>query len=554
MNRILTLVKIDLTNTFRLSSFKHKMKNRDDMIQMVAIGIALLSLLPAYFLLVSGLSNIYTAYLNIGQKSMFLLTGILFSQMIVLFLGILYVMSKYYFSNDLNILVPLPLRPKEIVGAKFVSLMIYEYLTLLPVLLPFIIIYGVNTKVNFLYWVYSIIILFFTPIIPLCISSIIVMVFMRYTNVKGKRDLLRTIGYILLIIVIVGIQMKLQSIAQRAIVDEDFLYKIITDSTILVRNLGMVFPPSMWATLSLSNISTISGLLYLLLFVILSLIVFYIMLSLSQKVFFQGLIGNLEVGTSRKSGKVRLKDFQRKSPPCIAVAMKEIKMLIRTPVYLMNSIGGVVLIPILMIMPIFIEGDESFDMVKILIENNQNFVNLIAVGFITVLGFLNSICSTTFSREGKNMWIQRTLPISTKDQIIGRLLSSIFVQIIGIVVLYGVLAYIGALNLEGVFIIAILGLLGSVPTGELGMIIDAYRPLLNWDNPQRAMKQNLNVIINMGMGSIYVFAIGALTYKLMDTVDLLIIYGIIALIFILSSLILYKPLKKIIEMRFDNLE
>lgn len=229
-------------------------------------------------------------------------------------------------------------------------------------------------------------------------------------------------------------------------------------------------------------------------------------------------------------------------------------MLIRTPVYLMNSIGGVVLMPILMLMSIFVQGDESVNAVKMLIENNESLVGLIGAGFIAALGVLNSVCCTTFSREGKNMWIQRTLPISTKDQIIGRLLSAIAVQIIGILVLYGSLAYMGVLNIEGVFVIAILGLLGSIPTGELGMIIDAYRPLLDWDNPQRAMKQNLNVLINMGVGSIYIFLIGVLSYKLMNTVDLFIIYGIVGLIFILSSIILYKPLKKIIEMRFDNLE
>lgn len=554
MSRILALIKIDLMNTFRLSAFKNKLRNRDDVIQIVLVGIALLSLLPAYILMVSGLSNIYIAYLNIGQKSMFLLTGILFSQVIVLLFGILYVMSKYYFSNDLSILVPLPLRPKEIVGAKFVSLMIYEYITLLPLLLPFIIIYGVNENPNILYWLYSIIILLFAPIIPLCISSIIVMLFMRYTNIKGKKDLLRTVGYFILIIGIVTLQMKLQSLAQRAIVDEDFFYKLITDSTILVRRLGIIFPPSMWATLSLSNLSSISGLLYILLFTIVSIIAFFIMLFLSDNVFFKGLIGNLEVSTSRGSAKVKAKDFQRKSSPYIAIAMKEIKMLLRTPVYLMNSIGGVVLVPILMVMSVFMQGDESVNIVKKLIEDNQSFVNLVGVGFVVLLGVINSVCCTTFSREGKNMWIQRTLPISTKDQIIGRILSSIIVQIIGIVVLYGSLAYIRALTLEGVFIIAILGLLGSIPTGEIGMIIDAYRPLLNWDNPQRAMKQNLNVLINMGIGGLYVFLIGMLAYKLMDIVELFVIYGIIAIIFILSSIILYKPLKKIIEVRFNSLE
>lgn len=554
MSRILALVKVDIRNTFSLSTIKNKLKNRESIVHIVIVLIALISLLPTYYFLVSGLSNIFTVYLNVGQKSMFLLTGILLGQMIVLFFGILYVMSKYYFSSDLNILVPLPLRPKEIVGAKFVSLLIYEYLTLLPILLPFIIIYGIKSDVNILYWLYSTIIILFVPVIPLCISSIIVMFFMRYTNIRGKRDLLRTIGYIVLIIALITIQLKLQSIAERAVADEDFLYKLITDSTFLARRLGIVFPPSMWAALSLSDLSSMSGFLYLLLFVIVSILMFFIMLFLSDRVFFKGLIGNLEVSTSRRAARVRERDFQRSSPPYIALAMKEIKMLVRTPVYLMNSIGGVIIVPIVMILPFFMEDEESVNMLRSVLRDSQQIINLIGVAFITFLGIVNSVCSTTFSREGKNMWIQRTLPIKVKDQIVGRVLASIFVQIIGIIILYGSLAYLGALTLEGIFIIGILGILGSIPTGEIGMIVDAYRPMLHWDNPQRAMKQNLNVLINMGLGSLYILGIGLLAYKLLDILDIFVIYIIIALIFILSSLVLYKVLKKVIETTFINLE
>ncbi len=554
MSRILALVKVDIRNTFSLSTIKNKLKNRESIVHIVIVLIALISLLPTYYFLVSGLSNIFTVYLNVGQKSMFLLTGILLGQMIVLFFGILYVMSKYYFSSDLNILVPLPLRPKEIVGAKFVSLLIYEYLTLLPILLPFIIIYGIKSDMNILYWLYSTIIILFVPVIPLCISSIIVMFFMRYTNIRGKRDLLRTIGYIVLIIALITIQLKLQSIAERAVADEDFLYKLITDSTFLARRLGIVFPPSMWAALSLSDLSSMSGFLYLLLFVIVSILMFFIMLFLSDRVFFKGLIGNLEVSTSKRAARVRERDFQRSSPPYIALAMKEIKMLARTPVYLMNSIGGVIIVPIVMILPFFMEDEESVNMLRSVLRDSQQIINLIGVAFITFLGIVNSVCSTTFSREGKNMWIQRTLPIKVKDQIVGRVLASIFVQIIGIIILYGSLAYLGALTLEGIFIIGILGILGSIPTGEIGMIVDAYRPMLHWDNPQRAMKQNLNVLINMGLGSLYILGIGLLAYKLLDILDIFVIYIIIALIFILSSLVLYKVLKKVIETTFINLE
>lgn len=555
MSRILALIKIDLNTTFSLSAFKYKMMDKKDRVQTIVLIFALLSLIPMYSLLISFLENIYSAYANIGQKSMFLLTGILFSQLIILFFGIIYVMSKYYFSNDLNILVPLPLKPKDIIGAKFVSLMVYEYITLLPLLLPFIIIYGINEDVNILYWLYSIIVLFFLPIIPLSISSIIVMFFMKYTNIKGRKDLLRTVGYFLLIIVLIMIQIKIQSVTQESLLnDENFLYSILTDSNSLVEKMGIMFPPSMWAVLSLSNLNNITGVLYLLLFIAISLAVFLLMIGLSEKIFFSGLIGSIEESTSKKSTKVSSKDFQRESPVYLAIAMKEIKMLSRTPVYLINSIGGVILVPILVLISTITQSSQSLNGLRIILENNQSLINLIGAGFIALLGGLNNVCCTTFSREGKNMWIQRVMPIRVKDQIIGRLLSSIFVQIIGIVAVCGSLAYIGSLTLEGVFIITILGLLGSIPTGEIGMIVDGYRPLLNWKNPQVAMKQNLNVLINLGILSLYAFAVGMLVYKLINILDMMYIYIIITVIFIVSSYVFYILLKKVVQRQFETLD
>lgn len=555
MNKILRLVKADLNAVFSPSTLKYKMKNKDDRIQLIILAIALLSLAPAYLLLVSGLSDVYYAFFSIGQKSMFLLTGILLCQFIILIFGILQVMSKYYFSNDLNILVPLPLKPKEIISAKFISSLIYEYITLLFIFLPFIIIYGVNGSEGILYWIYSIIVFFLVPIIPLTIASIIVMVFMRYTNIKGKKDLLRIVGYIVLIVVMIAIQMKIQSMAQQSIVaEEDFLYSLMTNSELLLRRLGIASPPSMWGALTLSGYDSMSGILYLLLLLLVSALAVILMIFLSDKVFFKGLIGNMEVSISSSKSKVKAKDFNRRSPPYLAIAMKEIKMLVRTPVYLMNSIGGVILLPILILLPMFIEGDEYINTMREMTAFNNSFVSLIGVAFVAILGVINSVCSTTFSREGKNMWIQRTLPINTKDQIIGRLLSSIFVQIIGIIGIYGVLAYMGALSIEGVVIIAALGLLASIPTGEIGLIIDAYRPNLSWDDPQVAMKQNLNVLINMGIGGLYVFGVSFLAYKLINIVNIWILYLIIAFIFIVSSLVLYKALEKIIKFRFENLE
>ncbi len=90
---------------------------------------------------------------------------------------------------------------------------------------------------------------------------------------------------------------------------------------------------------------------------------------------------------------------------------------------------------------------------------------------------------------------------------------------------------------------------------QLGMVIDILRPLLIWDNPQKAMKQNLNVLIGMGVGTIYGGgAIFLLTINLLDKIDIGYVYFILFSVFIVSAYVLYNILKKLITKQFMELE
>lgn len=554
MNKLLSLIKTDLNTTYGLSAISYSFKSKKNRWQSIIFALAMLSLLPSYVLIVKGLKGMFDIYREIGQQSMFLLSGFLATQGIVFFFGLLYVMSKYYFANDLNHLIPLPIKPSYILGSKFVTLMVSEYLTSLPIILPFIFIYGTKSGEGVFYWIYSILIILTLPIIPLVLASILVMVFMRYTNIGRRKDLLRVVGGIVLFAGIIYVQYKMQQWIGKSLMDKNFLLQLVKDSNLLVKKLGLFFPPSMWAALSLSNPDSFTSLFHLLSFIGVGAIGFILMMLLSERLFLGGLIGNIEVSSSKgKNGKkVSLETSTVQTKPYIALAKKELIMLFKTPVYLLNSVGGVIILPILL--PIITGGDKGIDAVMNIIGLNQDLVALAGIAFIMSLGMLNSIGSTTFSREGKNFWIQRVLPIKPGDQIIGRVLSSLVVQGIGVIALTISLIFLIDTNIKTILIIAVIGLLGSIPMTQLGMLIDIIRPYLTWDNPQRAMKQNLNVLIAMGLGSIYGGGIGYVTFKSMDNVDVSIIFLSLIIVFILSAFILYKVLEKLIAKQFRELE
>lgn len=554
MKKIFSLIKTDLNNTYGLSSIGYSFKSKKNRWQIIIFGIAMLSLLPSYILILKALNGSFDTYGEIGQESMFLLSGFLITQLLVFFFGLLYVMSKYYFSNDLNHLVPLPIKPSYILGSKFVTLMISEYLTSLPIILPFIFIYGTKMDVGILYWIYSILLVLSLPVIPLTLASIIVMVFMKYTNIGKKKDLIRVIGAILFIALLIYIQLGIQKISQNALMNENFLMELVKDSNLLVKKLGLMFPPSMWAALSLSNPISFTGFFQLISFIGVGIIVFILMMFLSEKLFFGGLIGNIEVSASKgKSGKkISQKQLLSVRKPYIALAKKELIMLFKTPVYLLNAIGIVVILPVILLFTS--GGDESMDLLVNSIGLSQDLIALVGIGFIASLGMFNSIGVTTFSREGKNLWIQRVLPIKPEDQIKGRILSSLAVQLLGVMALTISLTFIVDLNIKSILLITIIGLLGSIPMTELGMLIDIIRPYLTWTNPQRAMKQNLNVLIGMGIGVLYLGGIGYLTFKSIDRFDFNIIFLSLVLIFTVSALILYKVLEGLIVKQFRELE
>ncbi len=56
------------------------------------------------------------------------------------------------------------------------------------------------------------------------------------------------------------------------------------------------------------------------------------------------------------------------------------------------------------------------------------------------------------------------------------------------------------IRLLELILVVILGLLASLPAIVACLLIDLIRPYLNWDNPQKSIKQNINVVLAMFVG------------------------------------------------------
>lgn len=168
----------------------------------------------------------------------------------------------------------------------------------------------------------------------------------------------------------------------------------------------------------------------------------------------------------------------------------------RTPVFLLNGILVSVLLPAMLLM-MSKSGSIPFGrtLLQSLEARNSTPVILILALFMTVCGSFNSTASSTFSREGAQFWISRVVPVAPRDQIAAKFLHSYLVSVLGIVIALAVIGFLFPVKTGTMIVALILALVASVLFTDVGMMIDLARPLLDWTHPQKAVKQNLNVMI-----------------------------------------------------------
>jgi ABC-2 type transport system permease protein len=191
MRRLPALLRAGLRQNFGLALLRHKVfKERKDLWLVLLAALGFLCLLPVIWLYFSVLKYAYTNLKLMGQETALLTLAILAGQFLIMVFGLFYVLSAFYFARDLEFLVSLPARPFEVIAAKFGVILVNEYLTVLFIVAPAFIVYGVMAAKPFAYWLLAALVFLLLPVIPLALAGLLVMAMMRLVNISRKKDFL----------------------------------------------------------------------------------------------------------------------------------------------------------------------------------------------------------------------------------------------------------------------------------------------------------------------------------------------------------------------------
>lgn len=535
MTNYLSLVKVFIRS---LSMTKPSTKKQMIVTKILLALVSLFIILP--FVVVSGLF-IYTVtnslveynYETIGLEFMCILLCVftfIFSFNVIL--------NELYFTGDIENLLPLPLKPREIVGAKIASIFCAESLVQLLVIffsvIGFFFALGLSFK-NFLLGIIGMITL---PMIPIIYCSIISLLIMSFTRFIKNKETIRKVGLVFVLAVLMLFVYFLGALQNFDL--ELYIEGFVNgDQTFLHVMRGILPHINLFI-----DILVTGSIRSLLLYILVNIGFIVVLLGLADVCYFKGVVGLSSKDTESKKSSSNILNNIKVENPTNSYFKKEIFTLFRTSSYFLNCIL------INFIWPIFVYvicklkfPDLTLSKLKNLVTSTDNntliIIFMFVIGVSILLPALNSIASSSFSREGKNFYFMKYIPMDYSNQVYVKLLVSFIIAFIGVNVFSLIFYLVIGLKVSTAFIFLIISFLAILFICSLGIIIDSINPKLVWDDELNALRENSNNFIVMGISIFMFIVLAGLCYLLYKSFGLALAFTSILLILILLNAIVY---------------
>lgn len=556
MKKAWVLSKMYINSLYGLSGFLNDLKkNKKSAIKSIALIILIIFSLSG-FVSMFVMSNImiFDVLKPQGHHGIVITNSIIVAVLFTLVFGFMGVISTYFIDKEGDILLSMPLKPWEIFFSKFTTNYVYEAIVSLIVMATGFVVYGIKNGEGILFYLISVIIALALPVIPLSINYFIIIPIMKVGNILKKKDAVMIIGGIIGIAFAIGIQGITQSLGT-SVENPEILAEKLASPNGLISIAGQVYFPSIWATFAIIDSGTLLGLLYLLIFIGVSGSIFTGLLSLMSNLYIQSVIGSGEVKkASKKYNDEELKNKYRQQNTFYSMLKREIRLMNREPVHFLNGPMVILIMPLIFGAMFYFQGNiNGLNITKILYTVNGVYYLTLGIAAIGVfLGVSTNITSSCISREGKAFMHIKSMPVSPKKFIAAKVMHGVLFSIIASLLVAFMGYWIFNMPIINAGISFVLSVLSALPLLLMGVFVDLRWPKLNWDNPSKAMKQNVNVVIIM-FGQLFVILLEGLVIIFLIKVPS---YSYMALIIfsLFTSAILFKLLLNYSDRRFYEIE
>ncbi|HWT75784.1 MAG TPA: hypothetical protein VN258_13855 [Mobilitalea sp.] len=474
MNKFISLTKINLIAALRqMNLLRRRAANKHGSAFIGIVAIMLLALMAYAGWFAYKISSI----LNPIGLEWFVLVALLFIITFFVFSTSLYTVNSVLFeSSDTEQLFAYPIPKYQILFSKVLGLVVENWIVAFVLALPFISVYGYYVHPPIIFYFYALICILISPLIPLCLIAIIsylVSVLTSGTQFKNYFNLVLTIG------MIAGITVGLNRIAKQIQLSN------ISASSIL-SSIKTYYPPLGYAVSGLYKINPLDMLIAIawnvLPFVLLCGILSIFYASLRSRVVATKIVkgGKLTFGTSSKLS---------------ALTKKEFTHFFHSPMYILNSCIGIILITIFSITSSG-QGKGFKALVAALNTMGASSTQVALITFLVILSTAN-ITAPSISLEGKNLWIIKSFPVNPMEALMAKLAVHTITLTPLLIIDSIIVTFTMKIGFSGFIIVILSCVLYVVLGGLVGLIYNLHFHRFDFINEMQVVKNSASVILTL---------------------------------------------------------
>lgn len=494
MKKIISLTKVFIKEFYQNLAIFDNQKKKFNKKSMFFWLIAI-----AFFGITYVSYEIITFLRQVGQEEIFLNIYFFLLAIFLLFQMIIVCANIFFFSKDIEKVLHMPIKPVELLLAKFNTFLCMLYISeaifgLVPLTL-----YGLLINAHFIFYFWEIVILVVFPILLAISISTIMLILMRFAKFIRNRDIFQIIITIIMIMLLCMVEAKALSglfeIQNEAQVLEEVQY--FSGRIKQVGKYFLVINPSIDILSNPTNITAILSIMKLIFYNIIGGIIF---ITIGKITYLKDILRNMITYSNKKKKIVNIKRDIKQNSIRKAYVKKEFKMLIREPIFLMQCVFPVMIIlitgiiSVFVLMPIIMEvlKDETIQNEIQNLSFNAEAVCIILI-LLQVLFSISNISLTAISREGKNAIFIKYIPIELYKQFVYKNGPQVILNFLVSVIVIALIGYLIP-NINGLYLgmILVIATFINFINSYLMLIVDLKRPNLTWDTEYSVVKKSDN--------------------------------------------------------------
>ena len=527
-SQLWTLIRLQLMNLYGLNVYRN-LKDPKEKKKKFWLGVAYVFVILVFTFYVGAMSF---GYVFLGLEEILPAYLIMIASVVILLFSIFKTGSVIYQRNAYDILSSLPLKHSHLVLSRFVRLYVENIAITVVVMLPAMVVFGVLVKPDVSFYLIGLIVTMFIPMLPITISVFVgSLITAAASRFKHKNAVSIVLSLALVVVLMLG-SVSLGSLENVSIEEIQSMLGMVLDM------IEGIYPPAVWLGEAMLTGN------YLLCFgcVMAGVVILALIIALVSATYKWVSIG---LYTTYAKHEYKMERLQQTSL-LKALYIREFKRYFSSGVYVTNTVISPVMGMLVAVAFLVISPEQ---MAAALVDMNAqtglvlNLKSVIPFALATTFCMM-PITAVSVSMEGKQFWLVKSLPISTKDFLNSKLLMSLSV-VVPFYVLAVLLVLIGQRPsvLEAVWII-IVPLVAILFSNVYGQTVNLKLAVFDWENEVTVVKQSASAFVG---GVLPVFVLIFATMGMMVVPEQYanpIMLGV-CLVLGLVTVILYKKNRKV---------